>query len=33
MADAFEGAFTVKALDPATSTLYDQLDLETDYVV
>ena len=29
----FEGKFTVKALDPATLTVYDKLDLETDYTV
>jgi hypothetical protein len=29
----FEGPFTVKVLDPTTLTAFDQLDLETDYVV
>ena len=29
----FEGKFTVKALDPVTLTVYDKLDLETDYTV
>lgn len=29
----FEGKFKLKALNPATMTVYDQLDLETDYTV
>ena len=33
MNEDFEGKFTVKALDPATLTVYSKLDLETDYVV
>jgi hypothetical protein len=33
MNEDFEGAFTVKALDPATLTTHGKLDLETDYTV
>lgn len=33
MAEEYEGPFTVKALDPSTGTIYDQLDLATDYLV
>jgi hypothetical protein len=29
----FEGKFSVKALSPATLTVYAKLDLETDYTV
>lgn len=29
----FEGKFTVKALDPATLTIYGKMELETDYTV
>jgi hypothetical protein len=33
MSEDFEGAFIVKALDPATLTTYSKLDLATDYTV
>lgn len=33
MDEAYEGKFTVKALDPKTSATYDSLILETDYTV
>ena len=33
MSMEYEGAFTVKALDPTTMTIYSKLDLETDYTV
>jgi hypothetical protein len=29
----FEGKFKIKALNPTTMTVYDQLNLETDYTV
>ena len=32
MDEAFEGPFTIKALDPATLATYASLDLETDYL-
>jgi hypothetical protein len=33
MEAAFEGKFTVKALDPNTLRVYASLNLETDYTV
>lgn len=33
MDQEFEGSFTVKALDPATLTIFGKVDLETDYTV
>ena len=33
MQDAFEGKFTVKALDPTTLKTYQKVELETDYTV
>ena len=33
MDEAFEGKFSIKALDPATLTTYAKLDLKTDYTV
>ena len=33
MQDAFEGKFTVKALDPTTLKTFDKVELETDYTV
>jgi hypothetical protein len=33
MVPEFEGKFSVKALSPATLTVYAKLDLETDYTV
>ena len=33
MSMEYEGKFSVKALDPATMTIYHKLDLETDYTV
>lgn len=33
MDETYEGSFTVKAMDPATFTVYGQMTLKTDYVV
>ena len=33
MSMEFEGKFTIKILNPATMVTYDQLEMETDYMV
>jgi hypothetical protein len=33
MSLGFEGKFTIKAFNPTTMTVYDQLELVTDYMV
>ena len=33
MLEDYEGSFTVKAMNPATFTVYSKLELKTDYVV